>query len=87
MWNVVNLHSNNHSKLKQTLANTALGNRVKVNKLIVSEISSKLLEMGLYHGQEVEVIFKAPFGDPIAVNINGYILSLRLNEARLVEVI
>jgi len=73
--------------LKQTLANTALGNRVKVNKLIVSEISAKLLEMGLYHGQEVEVIFKAPFGDPIAVNIGGYILSLRLNEARLVEVI
>jgi ferrous iron transport protein A len=74
-------------KLKQTLANTALGNRVKVNKLIASEISAKLLEMGLYHGQEVEVIFKAPFGDPIAVNIGGYILSLRLNEARLVEVI
>ena len=87
MQNVVNLHSNNYSKLKQTLANTALGNRVKVNKLIVSEISAKLLEMGLYQGQEVEVLFKAPFGDPIAVNINGYVLSLRLNEACLVEVI
>jgi Fe2+ transport system protein FeoA len=43
--------------------------------------------MGLYQGQEVEVLFKAPFGDPIAVNINGYVLSLRLNEACLVEVI
>jgi ferrous iron transport protein A len=75
------------AKLSKTLANTALGSKVKVNKLIVSDISSKLLEMGLYQGQEVEVLFKAPFGDPIAVNINGYVLSLRLNEACLVEVI
>lgn len=84
---VVNLHLYNYLKLSRTLANIALGNKVKVNKLIVSDISSKLLEMGLYQGQEVEVLFKAPFGDPIAVNINGYILSLRLNEASLVEVI
>jgi ferrous iron transport protein A len=84
---IVNLHLYNHSKLSQTLANIALGSKVKVKNLIVSEISSKLLEMGLYRGQEVEVLFKAPFGDPIAVNINGYVLSLRLNEARLVEVI
>jgi Fe2+ transport system protein FeoA len=85
--NIVDLHTCNHSKLSQTLANTALGSKVKVNKLIASDISSKLLEMGLYQGQEVEVLFKAPFGDPIAVNINGYVLSLRLNEASLVEVI
>jgi ferrous iron transport protein A len=84
---VVNLHLYNHSTLSQTLANTALGSKVKVSKLIMSDISSKLLEMGLYQGQEVEVLFKAPFGDPIAVNINGYVLSLRLNEASLVEVI
>lgn len=69
-----------------TLANTLKGKKVKVTKLIKSEISSKLLEMGLYDGQEVEVLFKAPFGDPIAVNIGGYVLSLRLDEAKLVEV-
>ncbi len=69
-----------------TLANTLKGKKVKVTKLLKSEISSKLLEMGLYDGQEVEVLFKAPFGDPIAVNIGGYVLSLRLDEAKLVEV-
>ena len=69
-----------------TLANTIKGKKVKVIKLLNSEISSKLLEMGLYDGQEVEVLFKAPFGDPIAVNIGGYVLSLRLDEAKLVEV-
>ena len=69
-----------------TLANTLKGPKVKVTKLLKSEISSKLLEMGLYDGQDVEVLFKAPFGDPIAVNIGGYVLSLRLDEAKLVEV-
>lgn len=69
-----------------TLANALKGQKVKVTKLLKSEISSKLLEMGLFDGQEVEVLFKAPFGDPIAVNIGGYVLSLRLDEAKLVEV-
>jgi len=73
-------------RMKKTLANTALRQRVKVNGLVASDISSKLLEMGFYEGQEVEVLFKAPFGDPIAVNVGGYVLSLRLNEACLVEV-
>ena len=69
-----------------TLANVLKGQKVKVTKLLKSEISSKLLEMGLFDGQDVEVLFKAPFGDPIAVNIGGYVLSLRLDEAKLVEV-
>lgn len=42
--------------------------------------------MGIYAGKTVEVLFKAPFGDPIAVNIDGYVLSMRLDEARLIEV-
>jgi len=73
--------------LIHTLANTPKGRKVKVSRLLPSEISSKLLEMGLYTGQEVEVLFKAPFGDPIAVNVGGYVLSLRLDEACLVEVL
>jgi Fe2+ transport system protein FeoA len=73
--------------LIKTLANTVKGQKVKVNRLVHSDISSKLLEMGLYNGQDVEVLFKAPFGDPIAVNVGGYVLSLRLAEANLVEVL
>jgi ferrous iron transport protein A len=71
----------------QTLATIGLGKSVHVNQLVSSDISCKLLEMGLYVGQEVEVLFKAPFGDPIAVNVGGYVLSLRLDEAQLVEVL
>ena len=49
-------------------------------------LMSKLADMGLYPGKKVEVVFKAPSGDPIAVDIDGYTLSLRKFEASLVEV-
>lgn len=44
------------------------------------------MEMGLVEGKELKVLFRAPFGDPIAVDVDGYILSLRKNEAELVIV-
>jgi len=34
----------------------------------------------------VKVLFKAPFGDPIAVDVDGYVLSLRKSEADLVQI-
>jgi len=47
-------------------------------------LTPKLVEMGLYVGNQVKVLFKAPFGDPIAVQVGDYVLSLRLEEAKLV---
>lgn len=58
----------------------------KVARLAENNLSSKLIEMGLYPGKEVKVVFKAPFGDPIAVELDGYTLSLRKREAQLVEI-
>lgn len=72
--------------MKQTLATSKRGNILQVLSVQQSAISAKLIEMGLYVGQEVEILFRAPFGDPIAVNVGGYVLSLRLNEAALIEV-
>ena len=72
--------------MKQTLATCKRGNILHVQSVQQSAISAKLIEMGLYVGQEVEILFRAPFGDPIAVNVGGYVLSLRLNEAALIEV-
>ena len=37
--------------------------------------------MGFIPGELVTVEKKAPMGDPIAVSVAGYQLSLRLNEA------
>lgn len=45
------------------------------------EVSIKLMEMGLVPGETVLLEQVAPLGDPISVNVSGYHLSLRLNEA------
>ena len=46
-----------------------------------SEYTVKLIDMGLFPGKRVKMIMKAPFGDPVAVDLEGYTLSLRLKEA------
>jgi ferrous iron transport protein A len=49
-------------------------------------LSLKLMEMGCLPGEEIEVIRIAPFGDPIAYSVAGYVLSLRKDEAATVMI-
>jgi len=67
-----------------TLAFAERKRTYKVEGLKSSSLTPKLIEMGLYPGQEVTCMFAAPFGDPIAVSVGGYLLSLRKDEADLV---
>ena len=62
------------------------GNTVTVVDLKDSSLKPKLMEMGLIAGKKLKVLFIAPFGDPIAIDLGGYILSLRLDEAGLINV-
>ncbi|WP_295799774.1 ferrous iron transport protein A [Mucilaginibacter sp.] len=45
------------------------------------EMSVKLMEMGCLPGESITVSRVAPLGDPIAINVSGYQLSLRKFEA------
>ncbi|MCR8559336.1 ferrous iron transport protein A [Mucilaginibacter sp. BJC16-A38] len=45
------------------------------------EMSVKLMEMGCLPGEPITVSRIAPMGDPIAINVSGYQLSLRKFEA------
>ncbi|MCC8408808.1 ferrous iron transport protein A [Mucilaginibacter sp. UR6-1] len=45
------------------------------------EMSVKLMEMGCLPGETVKVTRVAPLGDPIAITVSGYQLSLRKLEA------
>ncbi|SCH16762.1 Ferrous iron transport protein A [uncultured Clostridium sp.] len=45
-------------------------------------IRRRLMDMGVTQGVKVEVIKVAPLGDPIEINIRGYELSLRKDEAQ-----
>jgi ferrous iron transport protein B len=46
----------------------------------------RLMALGLLEGSEVSITRKALGGDPIEVEVMGYSLSLRLEEARRVTV-
>lgn len=46
----------------------------------------RLLAMGLTQGALVSFIRKAPLGDPIEIELRGFHLALRKQEAALIEV-
>ncbi len=46
----------------------------------------RIMDMGVTPGVEIRVIKVAPLGDPIEVNVRGYELSLRKDEAAQIEV-
>ncbi|MGH7176798.1 MAG: FeoA family protein [Tepidisphaeraceae bacterium] len=51
-----------------------------------TEMRRRLLEMGFCNGACVEVLRRAPLGDPIEFRIRGYCVSLRDEQARHVHV-
>ncbi len=45
----------------------------------------KLLSMGVTRGVKIEFIKAAPLGDPVEIRVRGYSLSLRKEEAAVLE--
>jgi ferrous iron transport protein A len=52
-----------------------------------AEVRRRLLEMGFCNGASVEVLRRAPLGDPIAFKVRGYCLSLRDEQAAHVKIV
>lgn len=46
----------------------------------------RLIEMGLTPGAEIQMIKRAPMGDPMEVRVRGYRLTLRADDARRIIV-
>jgi ferrous iron transport protein A len=69
-----------------TLAELSVGDAGTVRAVVGSDaLSVRLMEMGLTPGAAVRCIGQAPLGDPIEIEVWGYRLSLRKNEAARVE--
>lgn len=62
------------------------GQRAIIDSFTDYETSLKLLEMGCIPGEEIEVVRIAPLGDPMAISVAGYQLSLRKEEAAVMKV-
>jgi Fe2+ transport system protein FeoA len=73
--------------LHATLDRLAAGSQVRVDTVGgAPSVRRRLLEMGLCPGVTVDVIRRAPLGDPLEVRVRGYLLSLRLDQAAQVSV-
>ena len=69
-----------------SLAELKKGQKAVIRSFINDSLSSKLIEMGCLPGETIVLSKTAPLGCPMAVNIAGYELSLRKDEAALVVI-
>ena len=72
--------------MAKSLSEITLGEIVIVESITHPYLSNKLIEMGMQAGAELELLYKAPLGDPIAICMHGSLISLRLYEAKYIHV-
>jgi Fe2+ transport system protein FeoA len=66
----------------KTLAAMEPGETGRVVEIHADEpLALHILEIGLVRGAKVRFLRSAPLGDPIQVEVDGFLLSLRKNEA------
>ena len=71
----------------KTLRDAKIGETVKVVKLHgEGAVKRRIMDMGLTKGVGVYIRKVAPLGDPIEVTVRGYELSLRKEDAGMIEV-
>ena len=73
-------------KMLIKLSELEIGQIATIRQFEDDEIFLKLMEMGFIPGEKVSIEQVAPLGDPIAILIAGYQVSLRLNEASKIMV-
>ena len=49
-------------------------------------IQHRLVDMGVVKGSHIQILKKAPLGDPIEVRVKGCALALRMNEAAMISI-
>ena len=51
-----------------------------------ADAARRMMDMGVIRGTPVEVMRKAPLGDPIEVRLRGFMLTIRRTEAEQITV-
>lgn len=70
-----------------TLREVKVGDTVKIVRIGGNgHVKRRVMDMGLTKGTEVAVRKIAPLGDPIELTVRGYELSIRKDEASVIEV-
>ncbi len=73
--------------LTRTLDKLTPGDRGAIERIDGSQsVTQRLMAMGLLPGAAINVRRRAPLGDPITIEINGYELSVRKSEAACIAI-
>lgn len=71
----------------KTLKEIPCDTTVKVLKIAGSgALKRRIMDMGITKGCEIYVRKVAPLGDPVEITVRGYELSLRKQDAEIIEV-
>jgi Fe2+ transport system protein FeoA len=68
------------------LSEVTQSSKLKIIRIISTDLEAKFAEMGLISEKEIQWLFRAPLKDPIAIEVDDYVLSLRLDEAKYILV-
>ncbi len=71
----------------KTMGDVSVGDSATIVKLHGEGVLRRhLMDLGLIKGTTFKVVKVAPLGDPIQITVRGYELSIRKEEAAIVEV-
>jgi ferrous iron transport protein A len=98
LWNLLRTHAQAEGPVAATAATTPGVGRCRLDQLEPGErsiilrleggsaIERRLMELGFVPGTAVEVVRRAPFGDPVEVRVRDVSLSLRRSETSRIHV-
>jgi ferrous iron transport protein A len=76
------------NEIKQSFGQIELGQYARILKYLgaTTTYHKRLMSLGLTPGTRFRLLKVAPLGDPIEIEVRGFRLSLRRNEAACLEV-
>jgi ferrous iron transport protein A len=67
---------------KKSIITLKKGETGVISEIQASDVSQRLIEMGLTIGSSFQIRSISPFGDPIAIRLKDFAISLRLSDAK-----
>ena len=72
----------------KTLKDVKIGETVVVSKLHgEGALKRRIMDMGITKGTQIYIRKVAPLGDPVEITVRGYELSIRKNDAELIDLV
>ncbi len=71
----------------KTLKHAKPGETVRVVRVNgIKAVKRHIMDMGITRGTEIQVLRTAPLGDPLEINLRSFAMSIRKDDADMIEV-